>query len=525
MWGLRDPDFRFFAQFSTIRRFLNQCIQLSLPGSTDCIVKSQCRRFICSQCKPAIYMFSLPFANGNQQPDKKGKHYIMKSWVWKHCKKSTDGKSAICEICDTELQTYGSTTTLIDHLMKIHSIECPSSRKRQRTEVTRSAEDGSVISIDSPSGSGSGSSTQEDIVLDVDMDTLPTKRARPTITNSNSKSGFIKKERAEIITQAIAKLIAVNRLPYNFVSSCGFQEFMKKLEPNYNCPCGQTILRRLRIMEDEVRNKIENQLAKVSFVALDTDCWTSIAQEGYINVNAHIIDDQWKQQIMTICIEELEERHTAENLADCLQNVAVKFGIEEKIVAITNDSASNIVSAVNRLPNVEFDVTCAAHKIHSAIQNAFQKGDVSCVLAKASKIVSHFRHSVLASKSLETKQEQLNLPKLKLIQSVRTRWNTDLKMSERLVENRSAIINVLADRNITNQRQAQALEMLESEWKVLEVIIELLKPLEFATTILSGGTLSMVNPIVRAIINNHLIPTKDKYCSSLLGDLSGPDSK
>lgn len=109
---------------------------------------------------------------------------------------------------------------------------------------------------------------------------------------------------------------------------------MKKLEPNYNCPYGQTILRRLRITEDEVRTKIENQLAKVCFVALDTDCWTSISQEGYINVNAHIIDDQWKQQIMTICIEELEERHTAENLADCLQNVAAQFGIQEKMLLI-----------------------------------------------------------------------------------------------------------------------------------------------------------------------------------------------
>ncbi|XP_076660811.1 E3 SUMO-protein ligase ZBED1-like [Halictus rubicundus] len=241
------------------------------------------------------------------------------------------------------------------------------------------------------------------------------------------------------------------------------------------------------------------------------NCWTSRSQEGYINVNAHIIDDQWKPHIMTICIEELEERHTAENLADCLQNVAIQFGIQDKIVAITNDSASNIVSAVNRLPNVEFDVTCAAHKIHLAIQSALKEGDVSHVLAKASKIVAHFRHSVLASKSLEMKQEQLNLPKLKLIQSVRTRWNTELQMSERLVENRSAITNVLADRNITNQKQAQNLEMLESEWKVLEILIQLLKPLEVATTILSGGILSMVQPIVRAIISNHLIPAKDKY--------------
>jgi len=82
-----------------------------------------------------------------------------------------------------------------------------------------------------------------------------------------------------------------------------------------------------------------------------------------------------------------------------------------------------------------------------AVQNALNQRDVYNLLTKASKVMSHFRHSVVASKNLALKQEQLSLPKLKLIQSVRIRWNTDLQMTERLIANRSAITNVLTDRN------------------------------------------------------------------------------
>ncbi|EZA58476.1 Zinc finger BED domain-containing protein [Ooceraea biroi] len=190
---------------------------------------------------------------------------------------------------------------------------------------------------------------------------------------------------------------------------------MKELEPNYNCPCSQTIIRRLRILEDEVKIKIQRMLVGVQYVSIDTDCWTSRSQEGYISVNAHIIGDKWIPHSFNVCTEELEERHTAENLADILYNVMVQFEIHEKIVAIANDNASNILKAVQMMPNVPNDITCAAQKIHLAVQHALQEREVSHILNKATKIVSHFRHSAIASKSLEQKQEQLDLPKLKLI--------------------------------------------------------------------------------------------------------------
>ena len=292
---------------------------------------------------------------------------------------------------------------------------------------------------------------------------------------------------------------------------------MKEIEPGYKCPCSQTILCRLRIFEDELRLKIQHTLDLCNFIALDTDCWTSRSQEGYMNVNAHILNNVWKPQVFTLSIQELSEKHTAENLADSLQNVAAEWQIDTKIVSIVHDNASNIVAAVNNMVKLESSSSCATHTI--ALRDALKEDNISAVLAKGSKIVSHFHHSVIASKALAKKQEQLDLPQRKLIQSVRTRWNSDLHMVERLVENRTAITSVLGDRTVINHLHAKSFEINVDELSMLENLIPILKPLEISTTVLSGAPASM-RRIIRTVIANHLSCQTESVSKTLAEALS-----
>jgi len=158
------------------------------------------------------------------------------------------------------------------------------------------------------------SSSNTSNLSSIDPATVPQKRAR-TVTS-------LSKERSEKITQALVKLIAFNRLPFSFSSNPAFKTFMKEIEPRYKCPCSQTILRRLRILEDELKSKIQHTLDMCEFIALDTDCWTSRSQEDYMNINAHILNNLWEPKIFTLNMQELSEKHTTENLADSLQNIA-----------------------------------------------------------------------------------------------------------------------------------------------------------------------------------------------------------
>ena len=85
-------------------------------------------------------------------------------------------------------------------------------------------------------------------------------------------------------------------------------------------------------------------------------------------------------------------------------------------------------------------------------------------------------------------------------------------MIERLITNRSAVMNVLMDRSITNCTTAQTLEISEIEWTMMESLAIVLKPFQVANTVLCADTqasTSMVRPVVFSLHNIHLSKSDD----------------
>lgn len=61
-------------------------------------------------------------------------------------------------------------------------------------------------------------------------------------------------------------------------------------------------------------------------------------------------------------------------------------------------------------------------------------------------------------------------------------------------------MNVLADWSKTIASMAKQLEIMESRWIVMEAVVDVLKRLQFVTTVLSGDTASpasMVRPFLQ----------------------------
>lgn len=121
-------------------------------------------------------------------------------------------------------------------------------------------------------------------------------------------------------------------------------------------------------------------------------------------------------------------------------------------------------------------LTCAAHSLQLAVNKTLSDDEIQIILTKSSKIVCHFKHSSIAMKALEKMQEQLNKPKLTLLQYCKTRWSSSFLMLERLYLNRISIMNVFSDRTITVSSIALKLEISESEWSIIEKLLVLLKP-------------------------------------------------
>lgn len=318
-------------------------------------------------------------------------------------------------------------------------------------------------------------------------------------------------ERTEQIHQALASLIAMNQLPISFCSSPGFCQFMAVVEPNYKICRDEVMKKRLHSLKLKVENKIKNELRNVKSLVCTTDGWSSMAQNSYISLTAHIINNEWLPKSFTLATQEMEERHTAVNLAEKLTSILDDWEINGKVSTVITDNAKNVVNAVKLLPlnidNENMDVTCAAHSLQLAISIALKDEIFSELIKQCSSLVGHFKHSNVAKQSLFKKQEQLGIPHQSLVQCCKTRWNSIYLMLDRLLQNRTAILNVLTDRTVTSLYIAQKLEITESQWLKIEILVSLLKPLFIVTNLFCSenhSPASMVRPLLAQLMENHL---------------------
>lgn len=179
----------------------------------------------------------------------------------------------------------------------------------------------------------------------------------------------------------------------------------------------------LPAMYESTKNKVKEELAGALYCALTSDIWTSRQALGYITVTCHFIDSSWKLRSMVLSTSHLTNDHTAENIADVLQSIAEEWGIDNKVVAIVTDNASNIVAAV-RLSGWKH-IPCFAHTLNLVVTDSLASD--SClpdIQKKCRDIVSYFHRSCKASERLTSIQTRLHLDNHKLIQEVVTRWNS-----------------------------------------------------------------------------------------------------
>jgi len=337
------------------------------------------------------------------------------------------------------------------------------------------------------------------------------KRRRTFMNKTIEPNNICSSERTEQITQALAKMIAINQMPLSFCSSSGFQQFMAIVEPNYLICKEGAIKRRLKAYKSSVEEQIKKELRNAKSVSCTSDCWSSISLQSYITVTAHFIDDQWCPKSYTLTTHQLEDRHTALNLTNQLETTFSKWEIEEKVMAVVTDNAKNVLNAVSSLTNVteKNDLTCSAHTLQLAVNNGLKYEKIEKLIELSSKIVGHFKHSNLATQCLKAKQDQLGLPTECLIQSCKTRWNSVFMMLDRLYQNRCPVSNVFADRTVTTAAMAQKFEVTENQWICIETIVKLLKPLQVITTIFCGEkycSISMVRPLLNIVMEKHLQP-------------------
>ena len=184
----------------------------------------------------------------------------------------------------------------------------------------------------------------------------------------------------------------------------------------------------------------------------------------------------------------------------------------DQVKAIVHDQASNM-ELTGRTLEEEFEcenLSCAAHRLQLCINEGLEINAVSRAIGAGRKLVTHFRHSALATTELQKCQKAMGLPSKRLQQDCPTHWNSTYYMVQSLLVNRWPLTAVLSDETVT-KRQYRYLDLSSDNWMILEDLVKPLQPLEVATVFLSeehNTSLSAVLPIVHGLVSQ-LVSTED----------------
>ena len=170
--------------------------------------------------------------------------------------------------------------------------------------------------------------------------TTLTEQRRPLIKSACDK-----------LTSTVAKWIAKSCRPINIVEDEGFTEVVRVAtgDSSIKPPQSRTIMTKIHELYEAEKKKKENDLAATKHVALTGDHWTSVSNDNYLGVTAHLITDEWKLKSFTLTCMKTEERHFAEACAQQFQTVASNWAIEDKTTTIGIDSARNMIAAARLL--------------------------------------------------------------------------------------------------------------------------------------------------------------------------------
>ncbi|CAG9827327.1 unnamed protein product [Diabrotica balteata] len=402
-----------------------------------------------------------------------------KSELWRYFDKLKDGKAS-CRICKKILKTCGNTSNLRCHINSVHKMvledeirkiktsssseEVEPSFKKQKIEGGDKVEvkitDSEITQIPSCSSSDNLYQTKQ-LTIDTSMKRIV----------SYGEGG----SKHSQITNTICYMIAKDCQPFTMVENKGFKKLMKLTSPLYKMPTANTFKKQIEQKYNFVSVEVKKKLELLKAYCITSDIWTETMQTlSYLGFTIHYVDME-DHELKSIMLEvyELNERHTAEYIAEKLENLCTEWNLKKDyITTIVTDGGSNMVKAIER-----------------SIQNT---QDLKELINKVKQIVTWFKHSVRASDELRT------LTSYKLIQEVSTRWNSTYYMLKRFLNLRGSISNII------------------NKCDYIGEILNLLRPLEAITKEISGDkypTCGMIIPLIN-VLNMQISKIKPQYSIS-----------
>lgn len=149
--------------------------------------------------------------------------------------------------------------------------------------------------------------------------------------------------------------ITTLRLPFAIVEHPTFQDLIQLAQSAPSAPepiSRKTIQRRLQKISHDQQKSMLQSLPPQAKLSISLDCWTSPFRQAFMAITGYFIDSNWEYREVLLGFEPLSGQHTGLNLGGVLWDILQKYEIEDRVLAITTDNASNNSTLVESLYDI-----------------------------------------------------------------------------------------------------------------------------------------------------------------------------
>ena len=176
----------------------------------------------------------------------------------------------------------------------------------------------------------------------------------------------------QLFEEYFLKAFLATNLAFNCSNNLAFRRAFKYARPGIEIPSPTTLTRQLKRLGSSTVDDIWMSLPLDTKISLAADTWTSPNKLAFLAVVAYWISDSWQMEEVLLGFEEIKGSHTGTNMARIIDGVLDKYGIQNRILGFTTDSASNNKTLTKALNNawsslsvewnqLENHIPCMAH--------------------------------------------------------------------------------------------------------------------------------------------------------------------
>src|SRR4029434_8826350 len=130
------------------------------------------------------------------------------------------------------------------------------------------------------------------------------------------------------LTSTFAKWIAKSCKPINIVEDEGFTEVLRVAtgDSSIKAPHRRTIMTKIHELYEAEKKKKANYLATTKHVALTGDHWTSVSNDNYLGVTAHLNHQRMEVKVVYTNVHENRRAPLCRGMCRIVQNCCKQLG-------------------------------------------------------------------------------------------------------------------------------------------------------------------------------------------------------